>query len=651
MAMGKDIALGGLMLLAGLATSPVHAQSLLFPDLATAVEKPASASATAADPGRPVAEAQNKPADNKTSPAGEKTQTADHTVNYEGVPNGLAPKFKLVASLDDKDRVFPTTISLRRAANSDATEFRRLLTAAGYYASTVDFRIDNRGDKPKVTFSVDPGPLFSISEHRIAYQQRRETGRPTTFADLKLAPTNTADGASLKANQDSFLSGLWNAGYPGASITGRRAEAQISTGTATAIYTFNSGPRAFFGEPDISGLDRVKESFVRKLTNWEPGTVYQKSKILDYRDRLSETNLFSAIDVQPGTTAPDGETPVLVSVEERKHRTIGAGVTFSTSEGPGVRVFFENRNVFRNAERARVDIEVSQIEQSIGGILEKPLVTLPGTAFVTGQFANQTTDAFDARTFEINGGVSKFWLDRRLETRGGIGFEATRVIPADEAPRETNTFFKLPLSAIWDNEDSFLNPTKGVRASLTVEPNIGTQTFTRIEANVRTRFTFGAEDSFITAFRGRVGATMGIDLATLPRNRRFFSGGGGSIRGWGFQLAGPIEEVVNPNFDPENDNPDGEFNIVPIGGRSVAESGFEARYEAFENIQIAAFIDAGTVFDTTLPDFSERFFFGVGGGIRYLSPIGPLRVDLAFPMNKRPSDSPVQFLISLGQAF
>jgi len=116
-------------------------------------------------------------------------------------------------------------------------------------------------------------------------------------------------------------------------------------------------------------------------------------------------------------------------------------------------------------------------------------------------------------------------------------------------------------------------------------------------------------------------------------------------------LAGPIEEVANPNFDPENDNPDREFNIVPIGGRSVAEGGFEARYEAFENIQIAAFVDAGTVFDTPLPDFNERFFVGVGGGVRYLSPIGPLRVDLAFPLNKRPSDAPVQFLISLGQAF
>jgi len=151
----------------------------------------------------------------------------------------------------------------------------------------------------------------------------------------------------------------------------------------------------------------------------------------------------------------------------------------------------------RNAERARVDIEVSQIQQSIGGILEKPLVTLPGTVFITGQFANQTTDAFDARTFEINGGVSKFWLDRRLETRGGLGFETTRVIPADGTPRETNTFFKLPLSAIWDNEDSFLNPTKGVRAALTVEPSLGTEIFTQIEGNVRTRFTFGAEDRFI----------------------------------------------------------------------------------------------------------------------------------------------------------
>ncbi len=570
-----------------------------------------------------------------------------HEVLYEGVPAGLESKLKIIASLEDKNRQYPTTTSLRRAASRDSEAFETALKSAGYYIASVRVKIEPGTDdaKSQVIFSINSGPAFQAVEHRITYAQERTSERPLGFSDLDLEVDSKADGASLKANQQAFLYALWENGYPAARILDRYAEANLEAGTAVVSYEFDSGAKALFGDAVVTGLNRTREDYIRKLVTWNQGELYRKSEILAFRDSLAATGLFNATDVAPGTTGLDGDTPILVSLTERKHRTIGAGISFSTSEGPGVRVFYENRNLFKRAERFRIDLEASQIEQSARFLLEKPLVALPGALFLQGSFANQTTDAFDARTIDFAGGVAKFWFDRKLETRGGLAVETSSISPANGDPDERTFFISLPLSISWDNEDDLLNPTKGVRASLSVIPYTGAQTFTQIEANVSTRVAFGKEKKFITAFRTRLGSTLGNDLLSLPINKRFYSGGGGSVRGYGFQLVG---NAGQPVIDEET----GELtDFIPAGARSVIEGAFEARYAVTSAVQVAAFIDAGSISADSVPDFSEEFFVGVGGGARYLTPVGPLRVDIAFPLNRREFDNSFQFLISLGQAF
>ena len=571
------------------------------------------------------------------------SENPGYTVRYEGVPKGLLPKFKILASVENKQRTFPTLTSLRRAARADRKAFTSALTAAGYYNGSVTSRVEIQADKkPAVVFEVSGGPAFQIVEHNITYQQQRNGTRPLTSSDAGLELSANADGVSLQSNQKAVLTSLWENGFPAARAMGFQVIADKREQTAKAIYKFESGEAAMFGQAQISGLERTRESYIEKLTTWELGSPYKKSTILDYRNQLASTNLFADIDVVPGQTDDDGTTPILVNLTERKHRTIGAGLFFSTTEGPGVRIFYENRNMFRRAETFRIDIEASEIEQSASAHLEKPLVGLPGSVFLQASFVNETTDAFDARTFDLAAGVSKRWFNNRLETRGGLALETSQIEPNNGGQDERFYFVSAPLFAIWDNENDILNPTKGVRASLSVTPYTGSESFTQIESNARTRFAWGREKRFITAFRGRLGATVGNELVDLPFNKRFFSGGGGSVRGFGFQLAGPIEVVTDI---------DGNVRAFPFGGRSAIEGAVEFRYGITDTIQVAAFSDIGSVSQTALPNFSERFSVGVGGGVRYLSPVGPLRIDLAFPVNPRPSDSSVQFLISLGQEF
>ncbi len=565
----------------------------------------------------------------------------DYVVVYEGAPADLASKFEKLTNLSLERRSYPTTAAVRRIGAEDLKIIRKAMTAAGYYAAKVSFRVEGDGSeetKLRAIFEIDPGAQFRISEHTIVYEDAGDANRPATFADAGIDVSHKADGASLEANQQKFVSTLWSKGYPAARMVARRAEAHLAEGTAAAIYTFESGPRAVFDGVDISGAEHTDEDFLAKLKTWKDGELFDRAKLVTYRDRLAKLGLFSTIDVAPGAIEDGGVAPVRVKVAERKRRTIGAGLSYSTSEGPGGRLFLEYRNLFHRGDRARAEIEGSGVRQTVTFAFEKPLPGLPGTAFSNFAVINETTDAYDARSLELSGGLAKKWLGDRLETRGGGALETSRVNPklvaTTTVQSERNYFVSVPLSATWDTEDDPLFLSKGVRASIYAAPYFGSDQFTRMEALARSRVNFGAEDQFTVAGRLRVAATAGQALLTLPVNKRVFSGGGSSVRGYAYQAVGPLDS-----------------NGVPIGGRSAVEGALEARAKVLRRVQIAAFVDAGAVYSSSFPDFTGDYLVGAGAGVRYLSTIGPIRLDVATPLEKRPTDASYQVYISLGQPF
>ena len=374
------------------------------------------------------------------------------------------------------------------------------------------------------------------------------------------------------------------------------------------------------------------------MKTWENGGYFNREDLIAFRDKLSDTNLFNSIEVDAGAITPDGAAPVRVTVEERKQRTIGAGVSFSTTEGPGGRLFLEYRNLAGRGERARAQFDASEVRQSLDIVVDKPLPRFPGSVFADLSFINDTTDAFNARSLELGAGFAKRWLDDRLETRAGLALETSsvesRLRIAPGVADERTYLISAPVSATWDTEDDPLLLSSGERSSLFVIPYTGTDQFTRLEFVGRSRRRFGADDRFTLAGRFRVAATAGSGLQALPVNKRVFSGGGASVRGYDFQSVGPLDA-------------DG----LPIGGRSAVEAALEARAVVFGPVQAAAFADAGAAFSDSFPDLAGDYLVGAGGGVRYLSPIGPIRVDVAVPLERRPTDRAFQFYISLGQPF
>ncbi len=565
-------------------------------------------------------------------------QTSGYSVSIEGAPKPLREKLEMISELKTMARNLPTAAALRRAASNDVGAFKEAMKAAGYYNGNAKFRLEERVEHEgwQITFTIETGPAFKITDYHILYADAPQDAvadpRPQSLEQVNIIPNGNASGAALRDLQRSFLNALWERAYPAAEIISRQARADLDQGTATVNFVFKSGPHARFGGPIYTGLTRTNPKHLEKLVAWKEGEIFERSKLVAYRDRLAATGLFTSIDVAPGTPDKTGTAPVMVTLTERKNKTIGGGVSFSTTEGPGGRIFFENRNIFHKEERLRIEFEGSNIEQSATFNFNKPLPRFHGSGYTQFKFLNETTEAFNARSLTLSGGLKKQLIDDKLVTQAGMTLETSNI---REDGREERTYFvSTPLSLLWNNEDSLLDPTKGVRASLTVRPYTGTDSFTQAEALVRTRVTFGPDKRLTAAFRSRLGASFNTSLADLPLNKRYFAGGGGSVRGFGFQEAGPLSA--------DND---------PTGGRSVIEGAFEGRVRMNKKIQLAGFIDAASVSSKRTPEFEGDYFVGIGGGVRYFTPIGPLRADIAFPLDKRITDSDFQFFISLGQAF
>lgn len=559
---------------------------------------------------------------------------APYAVRVSGAPGELAGEIDLVSDLKKGLRQYPTRAALRRAAERDAEVIRKALSAGGYYAATVtpELQAQENDETTDVVFTIKAGPAFQVAEYEVLYSDDY-AGRPSTLAEAGVDTRGAADGASLRLRQLEFLNHLLENGYPDAKIISRRAIANFETGTASAVFVFETGPKARFGEIAFEGLDKTKPSYLRRLRTWEPGEEFDQSKLRSYRDQLAGTSLFSTIEPSIGARDAEGLAPVTVRVVERKRRTIGAGASFSTDEGPGGRLFFENRNLFGRGESLRIEGRGSNLEQSLNFDVARPAPRLKGELFANLEFLNETTDAFDARTLGIAGGLSKKWLNNRLETRGAIALETSNV--EAEGEEEQRTYFvSSPLSVLWNSEDDLLNPAKGVQTAFTVTPYTGSDTFVQSTLSARARTHFGGDDRFTLAGRTLFGATFGDSLLDLPRNKRYFAGGGGSVRGFGFQEVGPLDDQNNP-----------------LGGRSLIEAAAEARAKVSQNIQLAAFVDAGSVSSSPLPNFKDEFFIGYGGGVRYFTPIGPIRIDAAFPLDRREADRSFQIYIALGQSF
>ncbi|MEM8798685.1 MAG: autotransporter assembly complex family protein [Pseudomonadota bacterium] len=542
----------------------------------------------------------------------------------------------------------PSRAALEKRAVEDRKAALKLLRAEGYYDSLLTTAIETRDERITVSFSLEAGPRYMIDAVSVSYLEDEPRIEARQAIENALAlPLNTPGQAEeVLAAQGRILASLPNLGYPYAELAAPDIIVNHETNTMRVTYRVNTGPLTRYGEIRIQGLETVKRDYIERFISWSPGDIYDQREVDTLRRRISQTALFNTTAIVPEPLSEetdkqatgDGKEAagVAIMLSERKHRTVEASGSFSTAEGVGVRGGWTHRNFFGRGERLVLSAIGSEREQSLRADLTKPHFRRLDQSLLIGVgLIREDTEGFTSL-----GGNARVGLDRRLSPEWSLSTAvmAEYAQVTDASGEEEFILLSLPTVLRWDGSDSFFNPTRGGRVALSAQPEGAWEDgdvfgFLTSELNASVYQSVGGNGGTVLAGRARLGTIAFADFDQVPANRRFFSGGGGSIRGFGFQEVGP--EDINGNA---------------LGGLSVAEFAVEARVRITETIGVVPFFEGGNVYVETLPDFSG-FRYGAGLGVRYYTSFAPIRLDLATPINPDPGDSPIQVYISIGQAF
>ena len=547
-------------------------------------------------------------------------------------------------------------LAIRQRGEADVTQLQQALRAEGYFDATVRLAVRDPGEVPPETlvdelarlasspeavlvFDVTPGPRYGFGALAIDLTDNPDRWQPPQLGTLGLVAGAPALTQAVLDAEARLLADARRAGFALARAGARRVIVDHDTRLMDVTLTLEPGRRATFGEVSFPGGEGIEPDFLRGRVPFAAGDLYDPVLVDEGQKRLFETNLFSTIIPRPAyRLTAAGRLDLAYELRQRPPRTIGAELNYETELGPGVRVFWEHRNVLGAGERFRVEAAASQPEQSLKLTLRKPdFLRLRQDLLTDATLLRQRLDAYDSDSVGTGVGLEREFREG-LRASLGTALRYARIDAVDE-PERRYTLLSLPGKVDWDFADDRFSPTRGGTVVATLAP------FTDLLASDR-RFLKGRlthtrylllDDTprLVLALRGSVGALGGISRAEVPADERFYAGGGGSIRGIGYQLAGPLDDRDDP-----------------LGGRSVVEGSVELRTRFGNNFGLAAFLAEGTVDGSVFPSFEERLLFGAGPSFRYFTPIGPLRFDVGFPLNRRRRvDAPYQLYFSIGQAF
>lgn len=497
----------------------------------------------------------------------------------------------------------------------------------------------------RVTFM--PGPQYRMGATKVIAAVPDETPEgakplPRSLADVNLPAGAPAVAADVLAAVDRAREAFLENGYPFAAITSTRYTADHETRTLEAELRIEPGTFVRMGEVERHGAPSVKPGYVEAMRNWKLGRPWSQSRVEAFQDGLRQSGLFQSITVAPGERDDaHGSRPVVTTLEGAFERTMGGAVKYHSDFGPGIQAYWEHRNFTGHGDSLRISMPLWLDMQEITATYRRPFFLRRDQDFIANAaFLNQDTDAYSLTSAAAAAG-----FDRRLTrtwTASLKGSAEGGTIKEPDKERREYSMYGIPLGLAYNSANNLLDATSGSRVIISLIPYTGEYdgpfTVLRSRADAQTFIPLAKEDAFVLALRGSLGTVFGASAGQIPPSARFYSGGGGSVRGYEYQSLGPRDD----------DN-------KPLGGNSLVEASAEGRWRFTKEWGLVAFLDGGTVFDSapgqSSDSLNEDIRWGAGLGLRYYTAIGPVRVDIATPLNPRSDDAPLQFYISIGQSF
>jgi translocation and assembly module TamA len=511
-------------------------------------------------------------------------------------------------------------------------------------------------DRVPVRITVVPGPRFVMREVRVV--------DPSTGVDLPpdllpprvvgLAPGSPAKSADVLAAQARIIDHFRRQSRPLARAEDPRAVVDHTAGVMDVTLLISPGPIAGIGEVTVSGTQGVDPRVVQSYVYARPGEPYSPEAIASMRRSVQQIEALASVRVREADALDAaGNLPITLDVTERPLRSAGISARYSTLDGPAARAYFTHRNLFGGAERLRLEADVFYLTDrgaprsdesdplgstDLGGRVRASFLmpALGGTRtdlIIEGLAERDRTEGYTSNL--VNGQAAlRHRFGERFSVRAGVEVETGRA--SDILGSLDYTLVGFPVALDYDSTDNLLDPTRGIRATaaLAYYPDaLGTVGFLSTRLTASGYLPLDAEGRTILAGRVGFGSIVGAELQGIPASRRFYAGGGSSVRGFAYRSLSP------------------EYLGVPIGGRSLIEGSVEARLRVTDEIGVVPFVDAGMAFRDSFPTLDERMRVAVGLGLRYHTGFGPIRIDVAVPVNRAPGDDRFGLYIGIGQAF
>ena len=570
-------------------------------------------------------------------------------LEVDGGTRAVEKSLREASALIDR-RKTPTSgvAGLIARARQDIGQLTAILYQHAYYAGQIAITIDGKALNAISPFDPIAAKPVPVMIH-VTTGERFDFGkievpalpRGVSLSRLGLVPGRPADSGRIVAAENVIADAWREQGHPLVTIKPREVVADHDARKVDVKLDIEAGPVARYGRVAVSGIKDVNARLVvgRASLNGTYSSTSTKSAI----KRLRDLGVFDSVRIVPDDKLDaDGTIPMNITVTERKQHVVGGSVYYSNTEGSGVEAYWRHRNLWGGAEQLEVRGAVSRLGQDgftpdyrLGTILKKPGILDPltdGTFRVEAY--RQTTDAYRVTALENEATLSRLFSDTLT---GSIGFETQRSRTEDASSgTQDHLIVGLRGRLEWDTRDNKLDPLRGYRNQLLLAPARDLkyhENFVTVGDDVSIYRAFGTDERFVLAGRFAAYSLAARNVLDVPADRRLYAGGAGSIRGYGYK-----------NVAPRNDKDE------IIGGRSSVAMTAEIRYRLNEQLGLAAFVDAGNATTRIGPSFSD-LKTGVGLGVRYLTPVGPLRFDVAVPMQPGPGDPRVAVYVGLGQAF
>jgi translocation and assembly module TamA len=598
-------------------------------------------------PAETAAPAAEQPSDQTTEASG----TSRYTLTVEGLSSvgsaeDLLAQFRKQSTLEAERKKPANAAQIGRRASADADLLAQLLRSQGYYDAMVEPRTERSGNNLKVILAADPGVQYRFASVELpgldaagADAEKLRSAFAVKAGDPVIAQDVIAAGIALTQK-------LGEEGFAEAELGDQDIEVNHSTHLATLTLPVSPGPVAHFGAIRVSGRPPFSAHHVGIIARFRPGDQFQRSKIDDLRRALIATTLVSNADIKLVPVQEGRVVDLDVHLEPAPQHTIGGEIGYGTGQGALIEATWTDRNFF-NPEGALTLRGILGTQEQLAGIQfrRSNFRKRDQTLNLQLSASHQMFDAYEAKTLLLSGNIerqSNFIWQKKWTWSYGAQLLATdeRGVFSSAGIKDTRKYYiaAVPLALGYDGSDNLLDPTTGFRLGGWISPEYsgsGVNSFYG-RAQIDASAYRPVSDRVVVAGRIRLGTIAGASDFEIPPSRRFYSGGGGSVRGYGYQQLGPKDV-------------DGD----PIGGRGLAEFALEARIRLKQfggNFGVVPFVDGGSLTTKAVPDFSN-WRFAAGLGVRYYSTFGPIRIDVGVPLNRQKGDTLIAVTVALGQAF